>query len=94
MVAAIAAHGADLATTEYCLGQGKCYEMNPLLARFEQPATFGAVKMGVAAGQLWLVSYLRGKLPANQRWLATVGNFAVAGIFAGVAAHNAALIRQ
>jgi len=49
LVAAVAAHGADLATTEYCLGARRCTEINPWLTRFStQPGVFGATKMGIA----------------------------------------------
>lgn len=85
MVTAMAAHGADLATTEHCLGAGLCHELNPFLLRFNQPATFGAVKMGVAALQLWGVAKI------HERWpkAATTLNFVTTGIFSAIAAHNA-----
>lgn len=84
MVAAVAAHGADLASTEHCLGSGHCREMNPLLARFDQPAVFGAVKMGIVGAQLWALAKLHDRKPR----LATAINLATAGVFAGVAIHN------
>lgn len=89
LVAAIAAHGADLATTEHCLGAGRCHEMNPWLARFEQPAVFGAAKMGVAAGGLWGIDMFAEKHP---KW-ATVINFTIAGAYTGIAIHNARVTR-
>jgi len=85
MVTAIAAHGADLASTEHCLGANRCREMNPWLARFDQPAIFGAAKMGIAAGSLWGTSLLAREHPK----LAVAVNLAMTGAFAGIAVHNA-----
>lgn len=85
MIAAVAAHGADLATTEYCIGSGRCREMNPFLLRFHQPATFGATKMGLAAAQLWLVSKMHELWPKAALFV----NVATTGIFTAIAAHNA-----
>ena len=84
LVAAIAAHGADLATTENCLGSGRCRELNPWLARYDNPATFGAVKMGVASVGLLLTH----KLHQNHPKLATLINFGVAAAYSGIAYHN------
>jgi len=89
LVLAIAAHGSDLASTEHCLGAGRCREMNPWLARFDQPAVFGAAKMGVAAGSLWGVD----RLHASHPRLATVATLVMAGSFAGIAIHNAQVTR-
>jgi len=85
MVAAVAAHGADLATTEHCLGSGRCKEMNNFLARFDRPLTFGAVKMGLAAGQLWLVAHFQ---PTHPK-LAIVTNILTTVTFSYIAVHNA-----
>lgn len=85
MVSAIAAHGADLASTENCLGAGRCRELNPWLARFEQPAIFGAAKMGVAAGSLWGTA----KFAESHPKLAVLANVAVSVTFSGIAIHNA-----
>ena len=90
LVAAVAAHGADLATTEYCLGAGKCREANPFLLRFDQPAVFGAVKMGVAAVGLWGTAKLNDA--GHKRWAVLV-NLAQAGAFTAVAVHNARATR-
>jgi len=85
LVAAMAAHGADLASTEFCLGEGTCRETNKALARFStQPATFGAVKMGIAALSLWGTA----KLHDNHPKLATAINFGVTAFFSGVAVYN------
>lgn len=84
LILALAAHGADLASTEHCLGAGRCREMNPWLARYHNPAVFGAAKMTVAGGGLWATSELHKTHPK----LAVLVNLAVAGGFAGVAVHN------
>lgn len=91
LVAAMAAHGADLASTENCLGAGRCREMNPWLARYEQPAVFGAAKMGVAAGS-GLATYEVYK--RNHPKVATVLNFVVAGAYTAIAVHNARVAGQ
>ena len=83
-VFAIGAHGADLASTEYCLGKGSCSEMNKFLARFNQPAVFGGVKMGVAAGSEVGIYELSKEHPK----LAFIANITVGTIFTGIAVHN------
>ena len=88
-VVALAAHGADLASTEHCLGAGRCRELNPWLARFNTPATFGAAKMGVAgASELWLYE-LAQEHPKIAFWT----NLAIGATFTGIAAHNARVTR-
>lgn len=89
MVAAMAAHGADLATTEYCIGSTACREMNPFLLRFHQPAAFGAAKMGIAAGQLWLVSKMHELWPRAALFV----NIVTTATFSVIAAHNARVTR-
>ena len=80
LVAAVAAHGADLATTEFCLGARKCTE-----ARFStQPGVFGATKMGIAALSLWGVA----KIHESNRIVAIIVNVAMTGAFSAIAAHN------
>ena len=89
MVAAVAAHGADLGSTMHCLGSGRCREMNPLLARFEQPAVFGAVKMSVVGLQLWALAKLHERHP---RWAIGL-NLLSAGAFSAIAYHNTQVAR-
>jgi hypothetical protein len=85
LVAAIAAHGADLATTEYCLGAKRCTEVNPWLTRFStQPGVFGATKMGIAALSLWAVAKVR----ESNRPLAIIINVGMAAGFTAIAIHN------
>ena len=84
LMTSLAAHGADLATTEHCLGAGKCHEMNPWLARFEQPAVFGAAKMGVAA----IGTYGSERLAEHHPKWALMLNLAVTGSYAAIALHN------
>ena len=84
-VLALAAHGADLASTENCLGRGVCRELNPWLARFNQPAAFGAAQIGVAATSEWGVYELAHTHPK----LALVTNLAITAAFTGIAVHNA-----
>ncbi len=89
LVANVAAHGADLASTEHCLGSGRCREMNPWLARFENPATFGAVKMGIAGVSMWASDEIR----KRNRWAGIAFNFASASAFAYIAARNTRVAR-
>jgi hypothetical protein len=90
MVAAMAAHGADLASTEWCLGAGTCRETNRVLGRFStQPATFGAVKIGVAALSLWGTA----KLHESHPKIAIALNLGVAAFFTGIAVHNTRAVR-
>lgn len=84
-ILALAGHGADLASTEYCIGKGSCREMNKWLARFDSPVTFGAAKMGVAGGGELLVY----EMSKDHKRLAITVNFGIAGAFFAVAAHNA-----
>lgn len=88
-VAAASAHAADLGATTYCLGSGRCRELNPWLARYENPAVFGAAKGGVATAGLIFTDKLHKTHP---KW-AIVLNFAVAGAYTAIAARNVALGR-
>lgn len=85
IVVAAAGHGADLATTEHCLGAGTCRETNVALMRFENPITFGAVKMGVGAGGVLLVDRYKREGHTKK---ATLLNFAQGIGFAFIARHN------
>lgn len=85
LVAAVAGHGADLASTEYCLGAGRCREGNPYLARFDSPVAFGMVKMGIAGVSLWMT----GKLHASHPRMATAVNLVMAGGFVALGLRNA-----
>ena len=89
IMAALAAHGADLATTEYCLGNGGCHETNAFLLHFSnQPAAFGATKMAGAAVGLWAAS----KIPNKK--VAAIVNFSIAAAFSYVAYHNTQVINR
>jgi hypothetical protein len=83
-IVAIAGHGGDLASTEHCLGAGRCRELNPWLARFNDPAAFGAAKMGVAGvSEVWLYD-----LSKSHPKLAFVANIAIGATFSAIAMHN------
>ncbi len=89
LVAAVAAHGADLAATENCIGAGRCTELNPFLLRFAQPGVFGAVKMGVAGLSLWATAKIYESHPTLAVWL----NVAQCAGFSAIAIRNARVIR-
>ncbi len=79
---AVVGHGADLATTQRCLGEGRCVEVNPWLLRYQQPVPFAVAKMSVATVGIWAAS----KIP--NRKLGALVNFAVGSGFLALAAHN------
>ena len=85
MVAAIAAHGADLSTTAWCRGANTCHEQNPAL-RWAQhdPVALGFAKMGIAAG-LQVVTYKLAQ--SHPRW-AFWSNVAQTVTFSWIAARN------
>ncbi len=80
----LGAHALDAASTQRCLGSGRCREANPYLARFDQPVAFTGAKVGLAWVQLWAVRKIR---PSHPR-LAAVVNFGIAGGFAALAIRN------
>ena len=102
LVAAVAAHGADLATTEHLLGQsyrselqgrgGLYHETNLYLGHVSaNPLAFGIVKMGTAAGGLWLIAKLH---DAGHRRLAIALNLAQTVALTAAATHNYRIGRQ
>lgn len=82
--AVLGSHALDAASTQRCLGTGRCREVNPWLARYESPVRFTAAKVGVASLQLWAVRKLR---PSHPR-MATVTNYAIAVAFSAIAVRN------
>lgn len=81
----LSAHALDAATTQRCLGSGRCQELNPWLARYESPVAFTAAKFGLVAGQLWITRKLaRDGHPT----LAQAVNWTMVGIFTSLAIHN------
>lgn len=79
---AIVGHGADLASTQHCLGAGRCRELNPWLARYNNPVGFAVAKMGVASVGLWATS----KIP--NKTLAAIVNFGIGSGFLMLSVHN------
>lgn len=88
-IIAVAAHGADLASTENCLGAGRCKELNSLLARYNDPIIFGAAKMGVAGASEVLIY----DMSKNHPKLAFLTNLGVGVAFTAIAVHNAKVAR-
>lgn len=84
---AIIGHGADLASTQHCLGAGRCRELNPWLARYNNPVGFAVAKMGVASVGLWATS----KIP--NKTLAAIVNFGVGSAFLAIAVRNSQVAR-
>ena len=83
-ISVVAAHGADLSVTQRCIGERRCRELNPWLARFDNPGLFGAAKMGV--GSLGLLATM--KLHQTHPKWATAINFVVAGTYTAIAIRN------
>lgn len=82
--AVLGAHALDASATQRCVGSGRCRELNPYLARFDQPVAFTGAKVGLAWVQLWAVRKIR---PTHPR-LATVTNYAIALGFGALAIRN------
>lgn len=91
LVAAVAAHGADLASTENCLGAGSCHETNPFLLRFKNPVAFGAVKMGTAGLALWVTAKVH---DAHHERIAILMNLITTVGLSYVAGHNARVANE
>lgn len=87
--AVLGAHALDASATQRCVGSGRCRELNPYLARFDQPVAFTGAKVGLAWVQLWAVRKIR---PTHPR-LATVTNYAIALGFGALAIRNERLGR-
>lgn len=83
--AVLTGHGLDAASTQRCLGSGRCRELNPWLARVDSPVGFTAAKFGLAAAQLWATRKM--KAAGHPKW-ATAMNFAIAGAFVAIAVRN------
>jgi hypothetical protein len=88
IVFAIGAHGADLGITSNCIGRGVCRELNPALARFDNPAVFGFAKMGVATGGILVTDKLYKTDTKKGKIGAIIMNFAVASAFTAIAVRN------
>lgn len=83
--AVLTGHGLDAASTQRCLGAGRCRELNPWLARVQNPVGFTLSKFGLAAAQLIVTR--RMKAAGHPKW-AAVTNYAIAGAFVGIALRN------
>lgn len=81
----LSAHALDAATTQRCLGSGRCQELNPWLARYDSPVLFTGAKFGLVFGQLWVTRKLaRDGHPT----LAHAVNWLLTGAFTTLAIHN------
>jgi hypothetical protein len=74
----IAGAGADLSTTQRCLGAGTCHELNPAL----KPVLFGTVKMAVAAAIAAVLIKNHEQHPKVVRWIA--GTLAASSVYIAV----------
>jgi hypothetical protein len=79
----IAGAGADLSTTQRCLGAGTCHELNPALKPLEnKPVLFGTVKMAVAAAIAAVLIKNHEQHPKVVRWIA--GTLAASSVYIAV----------
>jgi hypothetical protein len=83
--AVLTGHALDAASTQRCLGAGRCRELNPWLARANSPVGFTAAKFGLAAAQLIVTR--RMKAAGHPKW-AAVTNYAIAAGFVAIAVRN------
>jgi hypothetical protein len=81
---AITGHASDLAATQHCLGAGRCHELNPFLARYDNPVAFSVAKFSVVSLQLWAVRKLR---PTHPK-LAVAANVAIGSGFLALGVRN------
>ena len=82
--AVLTGHGLDTASTQRAIGEHRGVEANPFLAQFNNPLAFTAAKFAIGGGQLWLMRKLK---PSHPK-LATLTNFAIAGMFTSIAIRN------
>lgn len=86
-IAALMAHGMDLATTADALSRPGFHEANPALAwASDQPLALGATKMALAAGSLLIAHELH---RSGHRHWAIVANIATTALITTVAIRNA-----
>ena len=83
-VFAMTGHGIDLSSTQRCIGANVCRELNPFLARFENPIGFATAKM-VVAGSTEVVIYDFSK---DNRPIAIITNIAIGSVFTGLGIRN------
>lgn len=81
---AITGRAIDLSSTQRCIGNGSCHEINRVLGRFNNPITFAAVQAGTT-GLAEIAIY---KLSKEHPKLAILSNLVVGGIFTGIGIHN------
>lgn len=81
-------HAADGYSTQRCLGAGRCAELNPFLARFDQPVAFAVSKTALAAGQLYLTRRLR---DSGHHRLALILNLSIGSSFLALGIRNQSL---
>ncbi len=77
-------HGIDLGTTQRCIGEGRCTELNPWLARYEDAVGFSAAK-GIVAGGTGIVIY---EMSKDYKGLAIGVNVTIGGAFTALGLHN------
>lgn len=93
LLALLAAHGADTATTMYAIGArpAAVREWNPVMRPLvRHPAAFGAVKLGTAGVTSWALCRTRAAHPRLTVWSASASAIGLSA----VAVHNARVLRR
>lgn len=88
---ALTGQAIDATATQRCRGAGTCHELNPWLARYDNPVSFTAAKFGVASLQLWAMRKL--KAAGHPRWAAAT-NIATGIGFGWLGVRNYRLTNQ
>ena len=84
----MAAEGADLSTTMYCIGNKTCRESNPIFAPFTtKPILAGSVKMGLSSFFAYALIKLHKQHPKLALTLSLIGT----GVETWVSVHNSRL---
>lgn len=84
-LAVVAGHAFDAASSQRCLGSGRCHETNAWLARYDDPIRFTAAKLTIAGVQLWATRKLA---ESGHARLAIVANVAIGSGFTALAVRN------
>lgn len=91
LVGYMALNGSDLALTEFCLGRGRCREVNPVFAPLSgNPAAFGALKMASASLTSWALLRTHRTHPRLAFWLSVAGS----AWYTAVVVHNVREVRK
>ena len=70
IVGGVMLQGSDAIQTAYMIGRGGAHEANPVLQPFaNQPAAFGAMKLGLVAVTTWALTRIHAIPTTRARWI-------------------------